>query len=232
MIFAMIAFLIVTMIALVIVSAAITNSKRIEKQRKYEQAYLTAQSIAGVVADRIVDTSEDHKRHVNVTYQPGTDEGVSAEVASGSDGFDEKFLSALKELCEERQGEYSKKYLGSGTGETSDSDDSESGVVLISLKKTEAKPIIPEEIDLDSSNLPDYVKNQIGNTNITLYMPDVKNGASGYYDMVAQIDVPIDPSEPGRLYSTQIKFTGASKETDSDGNYETDIWWEKATVIN
>ena len=54
--FALVAFIVASVVSLVIVSAALTNAIHIRHERENEQAYLIAQSVADALKDQILAT--------------------------------------------------------------------------------------------------------------------------------------------------------------------------------
>ncbi len=226
LVMAMLAFLVVTMVSLVIVSAAITNAKRIEKEREYEQTYLLAQSIAEVLRDSIQTTAAgETDRFVRITTDLDTGD-VEAVMAPGSTGFDEGLETALETVCERRQSqllalESTGDDVG-GTAETATVD--ETAIDASSLIK-----IYPKDMP---GKVPASVISQISATEIYAYMGKSVVSSGDYFDLTLRIRVPFDGDAPVSYYSTSLKFTGKYSTTPDVSGTESSfsVWWTDSII--
>ena len=226
MIFALSAFLIISMISLVIVSAAITNEKRVEREKAYEQAYLTAQSIAGVLNEQIIATpsgdGSSTERFVNVTYVKTSDEpavyDVDSDLMAGDESFDYGFVEPIGDICIERQKEILR--LESSRDE---SGNLPSGTKLPATTEKQ----ITLNADFTNCSLPEEVKNQISSSKIYLYMPEVVADSVEDYDLKLRIEVPFGSTDVGsEFYETSITFSGNCSEPVNIGDSSRiSIWW-------
>ena len=113
--FALFAFIVATVVSLVIIAAALSNAIKLRQEQENEQAYLMAESIAYTLANQMVSTSNETapigsvkdytSRYVRVAEvaAPGGGQMVSAAAPTvGIDAFKEPFKSLTEELCKTR----------------------------------------------------------------------------------------------------------------------------------
>ncbi len=231
--FALVAFIVATMVSLVIVAAALTNAIKIRNERANEQAYLIAQSVANALSDQIVSTvyesgaGEDGKdttnRYVEIRKIDDGVNPVTYVVDSPTEGttaqiFSEPLKSMLEETSYARFG-----VVNAATAHTA-------------INKTDNKTVkvtVSEVVEQSGSGakLSDDVVAKLNNdTTIVCYMPKIKaedfNGAlySDNYDLDFLITV---PTYGTRSY-TCILHLDAKITGSADDLY---IYWPTAKLV-
>lgn len=229
--FALVAFIVATMVSLVIVAAALTNAIKIRNERANEQAYLIAQSVANALSDQIVSTvyesgaGEDGKdttnRYVEIRKIDDGINPVTYVVDSPTEGttaqiFSEPLKSMLEETSYARFG-----VVNSTSAHTT-------------INKTDNKTVkvtVSDVMEQSGAKLSDDVVAKLNNdTTIVCYMPKIKaedfNGAlySDNYDLDFLITV---PTYGTRSY-TCILHLDAKITGSADDLY---IYWPTAKLV-
>ena len=236
MVMAYFAFLLVTMVSLVIVSAALTNAKRLEKERQYEQAYLTGQSVANIIVNAIVaeptdDVYKKTENAVSVYHYKDTDaEGSAVSYDCIADGTKMAgFGSVLADMCKKRDEEICEYLINRASNPAQQ----------VVLTKQEYEVALSSTLSPIPDGFSD-VQAQLAGTKVKFIMP-AKNNTSKCYDMYVAIRVPLgydsEGHEIGNPYSYVIKFSGAPTdpvESDGEGLTIDDyvyVYWTSATSI-
>ena len=240
--FALFAFIIATIVSLVIVAAALTNVIKLRQERENEQAYLVAESIANLLSEQMVATDNGdvgdenavkktsrYVRIAEVTDGAGTNITTTAPAGTDETVFLEPFKSVLEALCKERYQKVKDAELTPVPG-----------AVLPETAREEVEISVSNVTASGTGKLSDDVVAKINDsdTKITCYMPetevmfDALNGTeinpkvSDYYDMDFLIEVPTYGS---KKFTCRMHFE-AELKSNSFGN-ATYVYWPKATLV-
>ena len=207
--FALFAFIIATVVSLVIVAAALSNVIKLRQERENEQAYLAAQSISYLLMDEMIPTdngkvtaegeTKESNRYVRIWDPDGTKDVNKVLVNAPSDGgegidFSEPFYSTLKTYCKKR---YTTDPTLKVTDETT---------VTVSV----------------SATAPEALKEKMEGAIVTLRMADG-------YDMEFLIKVPTYKVGSLQRYHTSILHFYSSETTKSEEN-ATYVYWPTAKM--
>ncbi len=229
MIMAMFAFLVVSMVSVVIINAAMTNAARVKNEHKYEQAYLTAQMLAGVLQDKIVvkDVGDSGKsnKYISLSYSAGSETTV-AKACEGTGAIDSSIANVLLEFCKARREQVGVEPLNAAS------------VSQVSL--AESHSIISFSIDETSIAETSELISQVNESQIMVTMPAA---SPANYDLKIYIRVPLETMdesgniipEADRVYYTtcmylesraDIKTVGSGDETTE----RTYVYWDRAVL--
>ncbi len=232
--FALFAFIVATVVSLVIISAALSNAIKLRQEKENEQAYLMAQSIANMISKQIVSTnngtvdSGSGKNYTNryVRIQESTDGSGHTVVsaAASTDGTGDMVLAdPFKTILEDAA---EKRYVDVANG--------------MAVKT----PDVPIKISLSNvragadGKISDSIKNQINDTNsrykVTAYMPAtniisnagvINPNMGDYYDVDFLIEVPINDT---KIYKYRLHFDAEINDAEGKATY---VYWPKSTLI-
>ncbi len=229
--FALFAFIVCTIVSLIIVTAALSNVIKTRQEKENEQAYLLAESVANLISGQIIATdngttdSGTGKNYTNrfVRIQETTDgEGnTTVAAAASTDGVGdmvlaEPFASLLADGCETR---YKNIALGNGAKTT----------------EQEVSISVSDITGSATGTLSDAVKNTINSSDmkITFYLPEatlvsnagvVDKNVSDYYDLEFLIEVPMGGS---KIYKCRLHFDAVLTDADGKATY---VYWPKSTM--
>lgn len=233
--FALFAFIIATIVSLIIVAAALTNVIKVRQERENEQAYLLAQSVANLISEQVLATdngtvvAEDEDKYTSryvkiVAFTDGEGESISAlapVTANPDEMIGEPFKSAVEELCKDRY----IKIENYTTGDISKS--SLSSPLTVSVSNAVAGE--------GGAKLSDEVIAKLNDTQTTIecYMPveeaktndvgELNKNVSDYYDMDVVISVPTNGT---KTYKCTLHFD-ASLHDNGNATY---IYWTNVTL--
>ena len=207
--FALFAFIIATVVSLVIVAAALTNVIKLRQERENEQAYLATESIAYLIMDQVLATDDgtvgvgnkNTKRYVRIFDTDGTDAGVKVSTPVGTDStiyFNEPFKSALEEQIR-------KRYISVKNGMGPDTTGTE---IKVSI----------------ADGAPEALKEKMDNAVITCYMTNTTIAdVSDNYDLEFVIKV---PSYGSHFYVCRLECP-ASVDTKDNNSF---VYWKSASI--
>ena len=219
--FALFAFIVATVVSLVIVAAALTNVIKIRQDQENEQAYLVAESIAYTLANQVVSTSnqtapvgspKDYtSRYVRIAELAGAGGSTVVSSTAGTEGlntFAEPFKSLTEDLCKARY-----EAVKAGTA----------GLPVNATTSTDINIQVSNIVAASGDKLSDSVADTINSsdTKISCYMPEVELISPGgsinydvadYYDMEYLIEVPISA---GKVYKCRLHMDAAIKSNGS-----------------
>ena len=229
--FALVAFIVATMVSLVIVAAALTNAVKIRNELENEQAYLVAESVAHILSDQIVSNvyktegvNKLTNRYVEITEE---NDGINlpelvakAPEAGPTETEPDKFLSGpikgmLEKLCLARYNAVYGKPANTVIGQTGN----ESVQVFLS-----------NVTDGSSGKLSDDVLSLINdNTSVVCYMPKIKseNFHGDFYSDNYDLDFLITVPAGSRNYTCILHFD-AEIRGDADDVY---VYWPSSKLV-
>lgn len=230
--FALFAFIIATVVSLVIVAAALSNVIKLRQERENEQAYLVAESVAYLLMDQIIptdngvvtaeDETKETNRYVRILDADETGSNIivsspkmptPADETTAKKYMGEPFQSTIEEMCKSRY------------------DDAKNKNPINYLLKTSETSVTVSVSD----DAPDALKEKVNasETTITCYMPQTKVDLDGssvklnvpdYYDMDFLISV---PTYGTKSYVCRLHFDAAIEKKDN-AYY---VYWPSATLI-
>lgn len=226
--FALVAFIVATMVSLVIVAAALTNAVKIRNELENEQAYLVAESIAHVLSDQIVSNvyktegvNKLTNRYVEITEE---NDGINpvelvakAPEAGPTETEPDKFLSGpikgmLEELCLAR---YNAVY---------------SKPANTAIDQTGNERVYVNVTNGSNGKLSDDVLSLINDeTTVVCYMPKIKseNFHGDFYSDNYDLDFLITVPAGSRKYTCILHFD-AEIRGDADDVY---VYWPSSKLV-
>ena len=223
--FALVAFIVASVVSLVIVSAALTNAIHIRHERENEQAYLIAQSVADALKDQILATvymegagehgEDTTNRFVEMKMES---DGVNTRlvVSSPSEGtekqkFSEPLKSTLETLCARYQ-----RVAEATDGTTI----AKSDLVAMDVQVERAEGKLSDEVVARINDT---------DTKITCYIPkaayDGTKISSDYYDLDFLIEV---PTYGDRTYTCILHFDAKATGMSED---DVCVFWTSARML-
>ena len=231
--FALFAFIVATVVSLVIIAAALTNVIKLRQDRENEQAYLVAESIAYALANQVVSTSnqtapvgspKDYtSRYVRVAEVAAPGGGTVVSATAGTEGLDtfaEPFKSLTEEMCKSRF-----EAVKAGTA----------GFSVNATAATSIDIEVSNIVAASGDQLSDSVADMINSdqTKVSCYMPEaellsvgtnVNYDVADYYDMDYLIEVPISA---GKIYKCRLHMDAAIKNNGS----ATYVYWPTYSLL-
>ena len=229
--FALFAFIVATIVSLIIVTAALTNVLKTRQEKENEQAYLIAESVANLISEQIIATDNgttDGGTGKNFTNRfvriQETEDGMGntqVAAAASTEGVGdmvlaEPFASLLADACEER-------YKSIAMGNANKTAGTEVSISVGNVTGTSDAKLSDDVVgDINSSDM-----------KITCYMPEatlvsnagvVDKNVSDYYDIEFLIEVPMGSS---KVYKCRLHFDAVLTDADGKATY---VYWPKSTL--
>lgn len=199
--FALFAFIIATVVSLVIVAAALSNVAGLKKEKENEQAYLVADAVAQIITNQVLANSDGTvvagnpattKRYVRLVDKRSSGGDVISDVPTGTGDetvFADPFASVLKSLCKSK------------------------------LDGTYSEDTAPDITVSIADSAPEALKEKMSHTTVTCYITDD-------YDLDFVISV---PTYGTKSYTCKLRCKAKCDHTDGSDQY--DIYWESAAVV-
>ncbi len=234
--FAMFAFIVATIVSLVIVTAALSNAMGLKQKKENEQAYLVAQSIANLIVKQVVSNengsinSTDGKSYTSryVRIQETTD-GTGATVVSvaaaitGTEDIliKEPFKTVIEDACEERYVALS-SVSGNTLAKTSEQEITMSVSNIVGTSSGELSSDVVSLMNDTDTKITAYIPEY---TDETVTLIDNTNPSADMYDIEYLIEVPINDTS---TYKMRLHFDAALSIVSGKATY---IYWPSVTLI-